>query len=54
MQLLFTNGQFSGLLNEDPTVHIKNFLEISDTHTTTGVNKDYMRITLFPFPMVSE
>ncbi|KAH0698697.1 hypothetical protein KY284_012912 [Solanum tuberosum] len=29
VQLLHTNGQFTGLSHEDPTVHIQNFLEIS-------------------------
>jgi len=29
VQLLHTNGQFTGLSHEDPTVHIQNFLELS-------------------------
>ncbi|KAH0773652.1 hypothetical protein KY290_010789 [Solanum tuberosum] len=36
VQLLHTNGQFTGLSHEDPQVHIQNFLEISDTYTSTG------------------
>uniref|UniRef100_M1E1B9 Integrase core domain containing protein n=1 Tax=Solanum tuberosum TaxID=4113 RepID=M1E1B9_SOLTU len=41
VQLLHTNGQFIGLSHEDPTIHIQNFLEISDTYTPAGVNVDY-------------
>ena len=35
-------------------MHIQNFLEISDTYTPTGVNVDYVRLTLFPFSMLGE
>ena len=49
VQLLHTNRQFTGLLHEDPTFHIQNFLQISDTYTPTGVNVDHVRLTLFPF-----
>uniref|UniRef100_M1D8H2 Putative plant transposon protein domain-containing protein n=1 Tax=Solanum tuberosum TaxID=4113 RepID=M1D8H2_SOLTU len=41
VQLLHTNGQFTGLSHEDPTVHIQNFLKINDTYTPVGVNVDY-------------
>ncbi|KAH0773509.1 hypothetical protein KY290_010646 [Solanum tuberosum] len=54
VQLLHANGQFTSLSHEDPTVHIQNFLEISDTYTPTGVNEDYVRLTLFPFSMFGE
>ncbi|KAK4718109.1 hypothetical protein R3W88_016447 [Solanum pinnatisectum] len=54
VQLLHTNGQFTDLSHEDPTVHIHNFLEISDTYTPAGVNVDYVRLTLFPFSLLGE
>ncbi|XP_070054045.1 uncharacterized protein [Nicotiana tomentosiformis] len=41
IQLLHANGQFMGLPHEDPQQHILNFLEISDTYITNGVNPDY-------------
>ena len=52
VQLRHTNMQFSGLSHEEPRVHIKNFLEISDTYTQTGVHFDYVRLTLFPFSLL--
>ncbi|KAK4716168.1 hypothetical protein R3W88_014506 [Solanum pinnatisectum] len=54
VQLLHTNGQFTGLSHEDPRVYIQNFLEINDTYTPTGVNSDYVRLTLFPFSLLGE
>ncbi|KAH0709383.1 hypothetical protein KY284_010810 [Solanum tuberosum] len=54
VQLLHTNRQFTSLSHEDPTVHIQNFLEISDTYTLARVNVDYVRLTLFPFSMLGE
>ncbi|XP_049360466.1 uncharacterized protein LOC125825176 [Solanum verrucosum] len=54
VQILHTNWQFTGLSHEDPTTHIQNFLKISDTYTPTGVNKYYVRLTLFPFSLLGE
>ncbi|KAH0636433.1 hypothetical protein KY289_036348 [Solanum tuberosum] len=54
VQLLHTNGQFTGLTHEDPQVHIQKFLEISDTYTPTRVNVDYVRLTLFSFSLLGE
>ncbi|XP_055824226.1 uncharacterized protein LOC129892666 [Solanum dulcamara] len=54
VQLLYSNGQFTGLTHEDPKVHIQNFLEISDTYTPIGVSPDYVRLTLFPFSLIGE
>lgn len=52
--MLHTNGQFTALSNKDPTVHIQDFLETSDTYTPTGVYKDYVRLTIFPFSLLGE
>lgn len=54
VQILHSNWQFTGLSHEDPTVHIQNFLEISDTYNPTGVNKNYVRLTLLPFSLLGE
>ncbi|KAK4706725.1 hypothetical protein R3W88_033689 [Solanum pinnatisectum] len=54
VQLLHTNGQFTGLAHEDPIVHIQNFLEISDIYTPAVVNVDYVRLTLFPVSLLGE
>ncbi|XP_055803721.1 uncharacterized protein LOC129872830 [Solanum dulcamara] len=54
VQLLHSNGQFTGLPHEDPQVHIQNFLEISDTYTPIGVSPDYVRLTSFPFSLIGE
>ena len=49
IQLLHANGQFMGLLHEDPQQHILNLLEISDTYICNEVTPDNVRLTLFPF-----
>ncbi|XP_055826345.1 uncharacterized protein LOC129894714 [Solanum dulcamara] len=54
VELLHSNGQFTGLPHEDPQVHIQNFLDISDTYTPNGVSPDYVRLTLFPFSLLEE
>ncbi|KAK4724659.1 hypothetical protein R3W88_027438 [Solanum pinnatisectum] len=54
VQLLHTNGQFTDLSHKDPTIHIQNFFEISDTYTPARVNVDYVRLTLFPFSLLGE
>lgn len=53
MQILHTMQMefFYGLSHKDPTIHIDNFLEISDFYTAIGVNKYYVRLTLFPFSL---
>lgn len=47
VQILHTNRQFTGLSHEDPTIHIQNFLDISNNNTPNRVNRDYVRLTLF-------
>ena len=36
--------QFGGLSQEDPNVHIANFLEICDTYKHNGVTDDAIRL----------
>ncbi|XP_015163283.1 uncharacterized protein [Solanum tuberosum] len=49
VQLIHSNGQFTGLPHEDPQIHLRNFIEISDTYIPNGVSSDYVRLTLFPY-----
>ena len=50
-QMLQTVGQFSGMVNEDPYLHVRNFLEVSDSFKLPGVSDDALRLRLFPFSL---
>ncbi|KAL5575372.1 hypothetical protein UlMin_017071 [Ulmus minor] len=43
--------QFGGLANDDPNLHIANFLKICDTFKHNGVTDDVIRLWLFPFSL---
>ncbi|KAL5566989.1 hypothetical protein UlMin_030153 [Ulmus minor] len=43
--------QFGGLVNDDPNLHIANFLEICDIFKHNGVTDDAIRLRLFPFSL---
>ncbi|XP_024042922.1 uncharacterized protein LOC112099709 [Citrus clementina] len=47
-QMLQTVGQFNGLPNEDPHLHLKLFLKVSDAFKITGATQDALRLRLFP------
>ena len=48
-QMLQTIGQFHGLPSEDPHLHLKSFLGVSDSFRFQGVDKDVIRLSLFPY-----
>ncbi|XP_063946069.1 uncharacterized protein LOC108212402 [Daucus carota subsp. sativus] len=48
-QMLQTIGQFSGMPTEDPHLHLRVFMEISDSFKFQGVPEDALRLKLFPY-----
>ena len=48
-QMLQTVGQFNGLPSEDPHLHLKLFLEVSDAFKIAGATQDALRLRLFPY-----
>ncbi|KAJ9558513.1 hypothetical protein OSB04_013127 [Centaurea solstitialis] len=48
---LFINGQFSGLPSEDPNLHLKSFMEITDSFIIPGVSNEAIRLNLFTFSL---
>nr|CAN69639.1 hypothetical protein VITISV_040272 [Vitis vinifera] len=51
IQMIRSSVQFGGLANDDPNLHIANFLEICDTFKHNGVIDDAIRLRLFPFSL---
>ena len=54
IQMIQNSVQFGGLPNDDPNLHIANFLEICDTFKHNGVTDDAIRLRLFPFSLNSK
>ncbi|XP_049406133.1 uncharacterized protein LOC125869732 [Solanum stenotomum] len=52
VQILQTNGQFTGLPHVDPQVHLRTFIDITNTYIPIGVSSDYVRLTLFPYSLL--
>lgn len=52
VQILHANGQFTCLPHEDPQLHIRNFIDITDTYIPLGVSPDYVRLTLFVYSLL--
>ena len=50
-QMLQTIGQFHGLPSEDPHLHLKSFLGVSDSFRFQGVDKYVIRLSLFPYSL---
>ena len=49
IQMIQNSVQFGGLANDDPNLHIANFLEICDTFKHNGMTDDAIRLWLFLF-----
>ncbi|XP_049347870.1 uncharacterized protein LOC125812419 [Solanum verrucosum] len=52
VHILHTNGQFTGLPHEDPQVHLRTFIDITNTYIPIGVSSDYVKLTLFPYSLL--
>ncbi|XP_062114496.1 uncharacterized protein LOC133825591 [Humulus lupulus] len=50
-QMLQTVRQFSGMPTEDPHLHLRSFLEVSDSFKLQGVSEEALRLKLFPFSL---
>ncbi|XP_062100842.1 uncharacterized protein LOC133806768 [Humulus lupulus] len=50
-QMLQTVGQFSGMPTEDPHLHLRSFLEVSDSFKLQGVSEEALWLKLFPFSL---
>ena len=50
-QMLQTVGQFNGLPNEDPHLHLKLFLEVSDAFKIAGATQYALRLRFFPYSL---
>ncbi|KAH9769288.1 hypothetical protein KPL71_011944 [Citrus sinensis] len=51
-QMLQTVGQFNGLPNEDPHLHLKLFLDVSDAFKIAEATQDALRLRLFPYSLI--
>ena len=49
IQMVQTSVQFGGLLSDDLSAHLVNFLEIYDTFKFSGLSPDAIRLRCFPF-----
>ncbi|KAH9680360.1 hypothetical protein KPL71_026519 [Citrus sinensis] len=50
-RMLQTVGQFNGLPSEDPHLHLKLFLEVSDAFKIAGASQEALRLRLFSFSL---
>ena len=50
-QMLQAMGSFNGLPNEDPNMHLMNFLVICDSFKQHEVIEEAVRLRLFPFSL---
>ncbi|KAH9716271.1 hypothetical protein KPL71_021404 [Citrus sinensis] len=50
-QILQTVGQFNGLPNEDPHLHLKLFLEVSDAFKIVRATQGALRLRFFPYSL---
>ena len=50
-QMLQTVGQFSGMPTEDPHLHLRLFMEVSDSFKLPGVTEEALRLKLFLYSL---
>ncbi|KAJ4706582.1 DNA-directed DNA polymerase [Melia azedarach] len=50
-QMLQTVGQFSGMPTEDPYLHLRLFIEVSDSFKLPGVTENALRLKLFTYSL---
>lgn len=51
LNMIQNSVQFDGFPQDDPHIHITNFLEICDTFRLNGVSSEAIRLRLFPFSL---
>lgn len=51
LQMVQSNDQFNGLLDEDPSMHLSNFIKLCGTLKMKGVSDDVIRPRLFLFSL---
>ena len=51
IQMVQANDQFKGNVDDDPTMHLTNFMELCGTLKINGVSDDSIRLRLFPFSL---
>lgn len=52
VQIFHSNGQFTSLLNEDPQIHVRTFIDINNIYISIRVSSHYVRLTLFPYSLL--
>lgn len=50
-QMLQTAGQFSGMPIEDPHLHLRLFIEVTDAFKMNGVTDEILKLKLFPYSL---
>jgi len=50
-QMLQTTGQYAGSPNEDPHLHLRQFLDVASNFKIPGVTDDAFRLRLFPYSL---
>ena len=51
IKMVEANDQFRGTRDEDPTMHLTNFMELCGTLKINGVSDEAIRLRLFPFSL---
>ena len=54
ISMIQNSTQFGGTPNEDPNLHLKKFLRLTDTIKYNGVTNDAIRLRLFPLSVTEK